>query len=107
MLERIARIEQIAAEGEAVFRASFMHQDTAIRNFEVLGEIIKRLDEALLAQQPQINWRGYMGFRDILIHQYDRVILDIAWESAGDELAVLKTAVQALLDSLPDDEDTP
>jgi uncharacterized protein with HEPN domain len=65
------------------------------------GEIIKRLDESLLAQQPQVNWRGYAGFRDILIHQYDKVILDIVWGSARDERLALK---EALLANLPDDE---
>jgi hypothetical protein len=35
ILERIRRIEQIVSEGETVFRASFMHQDT-IRVFETL-----------------------------------------------------------------------
>lgn len=104
LLERIERIEHIRDAGETVFRGSFLHQDTLIRNFEVLGEIVKRLDEALLAQQPQVNWRGYAGFRDILIHQYDKIILDIVWESAGDELRTLKAAVEALLANLPDDE---
>lgn len=30
ILERIRRIEQVVAEGETVFRASFMHQDSII-----------------------------------------------------------------------------
>lgn len=104
LLERIERIEHVRDAGETVFRGSFLHQDTLIRNFEVLGEIVKQLDESLLAQQPQVNWRGYAGFRDVLIHQYDKVILDIVWESAGDELLMLKAAVEDLLANLEDDE---
>lgn len=61
---------------------------------------MKRLDPTLTAQQPQIRWTGYASFRDILIHQYDKVILDIVWESAQDELVALKTAVEALLQGL-------
>jgi uncharacterized protein with HEPN domain len=37
ILERIERIEHIRAAGETVFRQSFLHQDTLIRNVEVLG----------------------------------------------------------------------
>ena len=100
ILERIARIEQVMSVGESVFKESFMHQDTAIRNFEVIGEIIKRLDSTLLSQQPQVNWRGYMGFRDVLIHQYDKVVIDIVWASGGEELQVLHQAVEFLLAKL-------
>ena len=100
ILERIARIEQVMSVGESLFKESFMHQDTAIRNFEVIGEIIKRLDSTLLSQQPQVNWRGYMGFRDVLIHQYDKVVIDIVWASGGEELQVLRQAVEFLLAKL-------
>ena len=44
ILERINRIEETARQGEATFRQSYMHQDTIIRSFEVIGEIIKRLE---------------------------------------------------------------
>jgi uncharacterized protein with HEPN domain len=68
ILERIERIEEIAAFGEATFRASHMHQDSIIRSFEVIGEIVKRLDAQLLALHPNVIWADYAGFRDVLIH---------------------------------------
>lgn len=104
ILEHIARIEETARQGEATFRQSYMHQDTIIRSFEVIGEIIKRLEPTLLAQQPHIQWADYAGFRDILIHQYDKVLLDIVWESAQSDLAPLRAVVEALLASLPPNE---
>lgn len=48
MLERIERIEQAAAAGQATFRESFIHQDAIIRNYEVIGKIAKRLPDWLL-----------------------------------------------------------
>lgn len=101
LLDRIERIETIAALGEANFRASFVHQDAVIRSFEVIGEIVKRLDPALLTQAAAIDWSDYAGFRDVLIHQYDRVLLEIVWESTQGDLTALKAAVQALLALLP------
>lgn len=97
ILERITRIEEIAAAGEATFRASAMHQDAIIRNFEVIGEIVKRLDEDLLLNHPQVLWADYAGFRDVLIHQYDKVILDVVWESAKNDLAPLRDAINIIL----------
>ncbi len=75
-----------------------MHQDTIIRNFEVIGEIVKRLDPKLTARYPEIHWADYAGFRDILIHQYDKVVLDIVWESVDRDLETLKAAVKKLLE---------
>ncbi len=97
ILERILRIQETAAAGEAVFRTSYMHQDTIIRNFEVIGEIVKRLNPELTARYPEIHWTDYAGFRDILIHQYDKVVLDIVWESVERDLEALKIAVEKLL----------
>jgi uncharacterized protein with HEPN domain len=104
ILERIRRIEVVAAEGEAIFRESFMHQDTLIRSFEVVGEVVKRLDPVLTAHYPDIDWSAYAGFRDVLIHQYDKVILDIVWRSSQRDIAPLKAAIEAILASLSDSE---
>lgn len=103
LLEHIGRIETITLDGKDTFFASTIYQDAVIRNFEVIGEIVKRLAPELKEKQPNIMWADYAGFRDVLIHQYDRVLLDIVWESTENDIQPLKTAVQALLDGLSDD----
>jgi uncharacterized protein with HEPN domain len=42
----------------------------------------------------------------VLIHQYDRVLIDIVWESTQNDIQPLKEAVQALLNSLSDDAES-
>jgi len=106
MLERIARIEQMASAGKVAFVQSFMYQDTIIRNYEVIGEIAKRLPESLLQQTPEVPWSDLKGFRDFLSHNYDRVDLEIVW-NAVQELPALRHAVETLLASLPPETDTP
>jgi uncharacterized protein with HEPN domain len=54
-------------------------QDAAIRNFEIVGEAVKRVSPALHAAHPEIPWADLAGFRDVLIHQYFRVDLEIVW----------------------------
>ncbi|MFQ3672901.1 MAG: HepT-like ribonuclease domain-containing protein [Aggregatilineales bacterium] len=77
LLEYIARLEAIGAIGQDLFFVSVLHQSAAIRNFEVIGEIVKRLPRDLTAMEPDLPWSDYAGFRDVLIHQYDRVLIDI------------------------------
>lgn len=103
VLERIRRIEEVMASGEDIVRTSSMHQDAIMRNFEVIGEIVKRLDPALTTRVPDFPWSRYARFRDLLIHQYDKVILDTVLDSAQNDLTPLKRVVGLLLDQLGTD----
>lgn len=102
ILDRIRRIERYTTDGRAAFLASELHQDGVIRSFEVIGEVVKRLDSTLQAQHPDVAWSDFAGFRDVLIHQYDRVRLDLVWRFAQEDLPALKRAVAALLRDLDD-----
>ena len=103
LLEHIGRIETIVSAGKEAFFTSKVYQDATIRNFEVIGEIVKRLAPELTVQYPNIPWSDYAGFRDVLIHQYDKVLIEIVWESTQHDIHPIKDAVQRLLDTLPTD----
>ncbi len=102
ILDRISRIERYTSRGRQSFLQSQLHQDAVIRSFEVIGEAVKRLDNSLIEQQAQVPWRDFAGFRDVLIHQYERVVLESVWLFAKEDLPILKTAVLALLADLED-----
>lgn len=108
MLHYIGRIEAATVEGKTAFAQSWLIQDAVIRQYEVIGEIAKRLSSELLMTQAAVDWRAIKGFRDYLAHNYDKVDVQIMWD-AVEKLPILKTAVEALLASLPaaDDADTP
>lgn len=48
--------------------------DVICMQFLAAGEALKRFDKlqpgVLAAQFPAIDWRGAMGFRDVIAHQY-------------------------------------
>ena len=102
ILDRIRRIESYTSGGREACLASELLQDGVIRSFEVIGEAVKRLDPPLLAQQPEIAWSDFAGFRDVLIHQYDSVRIDLVWRFAQEDLPTLKQAVTALLRDIQD-----
>jgi uncharacterized protein with HEPN domain len=68
--ECIQRIESYSIEGKSAFLASTMMQDAIIRNFEIIGEATKHLSAEMRQSNPEIQWRGLAGFRDVLIHNY-------------------------------------
>lgn len=46
--------------------------DAVLRNFEVIGEAAKRLDDVYRSAQLAIPWRALAGLRDVLIQQLPR-----------------------------------
>jgi len=100
ILVRIARIEKYVSCGHDQFIRSDLHQDAVIFCFLVIGEAIKQLDDALTASHPHIPWRLYARFRDVLIHQYHKTEIMIAWRVSQEDLPALKTAIVAILASM-------
>jgi uncharacterized protein with HEPN domain len=100
ILECIQKVERFTTEGRSRFFQDVMVQDAVLRNFEVIGEAAKRLDDVYRAAHPQIPWRSLAGLRDVLIHQYNSVDLERVWAIVEGELPGLREAIAALLPPL-------
>jgi uncharacterized protein with HEPN domain len=73
------------------------------RDLEIFGEAARRLSDAFRESHPEIPWRGIIGQRNILAHDYGRILPERVWNTAVDEMADLVAALDALL--APRDED--
>ncbi len=104
ILERIRLIEDFTVDGSEVFLDSVLIQKGVIRCFEVIGEIVKRLSPELTAAHPHIPWRQISGFRDVLIHDYDEIDVEVVWRIVAEDLVPLKQAVAAMLLQIDDAE---
>ena len=61
------------------FEANKTVRHAVVRCIEVIGEATKRISPAFRAEHPEIPWQAMAGMRDRLIHEYDRVDLDVVW----------------------------
>lgn len=100
ILDRIRRIEEYAAVEREQFIVSELREDGVVRCFEVIGEIVKRLDSALTAQYPDVPWKDFAGTLDFLIHRYDEVLAEKLWDYIQEDIPPLKAAVQAMLNAM-------
>lgn len=108
LLDLEIEINAVAAftrDGRDVFMADERTQYAVMMAYARIGEIAKRIPNNLLATQPQAEWTELKGFRDVLLHRYFEIAPERIWE-AVQKLPILRTAVEALLASLPpEDED--
>jgi len=100
IMECIQKIERFTQGGKERFLEDELVQDAVLRNFEVIGEAAKRLDEVYRASHPEIPWRAIAGLRDVLIHQYEGVELERVWVIVEKDLPGLKQSIAGLLPPL-------
>jgi uncharacterized protein with HEPN domain len=98
ILESIALLEgYMKGVTEEQFLHSSEKQDLAIRRLEVIGEAVRNLPEEFCQQHPNIAWNKAMATRNILIHQYFGIDLEIVWDTVKNSLPEFKAQIESLL----------
>ena len=67
------------------------------RNLFVIGEGAKDLPKDLTALAPEIDWKAVKGLRDVLGHEYFRIVPTIVHATVRENLDPLEAAVIKLL----------
>ncbi len=97
ILQSIDRIKTYLADKDyKTFSDDFLTQDAVVRQLEIIGEATKRLSEKLREDNPDVPWSDMAGMRDILIHDYIDVDIDIVWKTASESISELKKLLESL-----------
>lgn len=98
ILESTTRIRgYVEGLNQEQFQADSKTVDAVVRNLEIIGEATKHLPDSIRDANPEVPWRQIAGFRDVLIHNYFIVNLDIVWNVVQAELPSLARHVDAIL----------
>ena len=100
ILRCIARIEEYTAGGRESFFGSHLIQDGVIRNLQTLAESSQQLSEGVKASQPSVDWKGLAGFRNVLVHDYLGVDLELVYRAVEQDVPQLKRACEAAIPAL-------
>lgn len=73
-------------------------QDAVIRRLEIIGEAVKNLPEEFKEKYPDVAWNKAMGTRNILIHHYFGVDLEVVWDTITGSLSQFKEQIESLLE---------
>lgn len=95
-------LEKIAKYSENLTKSKFKEQDMVIdailRNIEVFGEVSRKLPDKFKDQHNYIPWRKIIGLRNIVLHEYSNVDLDIIWDVIKKNIP--KTKIKEIYKSL-------
>ena len=64
--------------------------DAIVRNFEIIGEASKYIPENVKDKFQNVDWKGMVGLRNRIAHEYFGISLAIVWDIIKLELPVLK-----------------
>lgn len=71
--------------------------DAVVRNFEIIGEASKFIPENIKNKRAEIDWKGIIGLRNRIAHEYFGISVPIVWDIIKKELPRLKNQMESIL----------
>ena len=87
-----------AGMDKAAFTADERTIDAVVRNLIVIGEAAGHVPEDVVAANPQIPWARMRGMRNLAVHEYFGIDINVLWDTVVDNLPALLPALRDLLD---------
>lgn len=74
-----------------------------LHRLALLGEACRGVSEELRETHPEVPWRQIIGFRNVVIHEYFGIDLDLAWAIAAEDIEALGAKLNSVVASMPTD----
>lgn len=101
MLDALEKIERYTAGlSHEEFWENDLVADAVVRNLEVIGEAARHVPVEARERFPEVQWRQIVGFRNVVIHEYFAVDLDIVWTVVKHHLPQLRAALKKIFAEL-------
>ena len=103
ILGAIEAIERHATS-ERHFRDEELVQVWTIHHIQIIGEACSSIDRAWREAHDHVQWGAIIGMRQVLVHRYWRVDIDVVWSTVERDLPTLRAQLEALLDEMHEGE---
>jgi len=78
------------------FNKESWDQDAVSRNLEIIGEAANNLDTLFRDEHSEVPWRKIINLRNIIVHDYADIDLEIVWNIITEYLPHVKTEILKL-----------
>ena len=100
ILESIGLIEAYTANMQLDnFKKDRKTIDAVVRNFEIIGEASNNIPETIKQKYYRIDWKGIVGLRNRIAHEYFGISTSVIWYIIEKELSELKAQLKQILDT--------
>lgn len=79
------------------FRADAVMQNAVMHLLTIIGEAARRVSDEYARQHPEVPWRGVVGLRNRLVHEYGEASPDQVWEVVVIDLPALVALIEPLV----------
>ena len=100
ILDAIAAIERYTSQGRQTFDEQELIQVWVVHHLQIIGEAANSLSADLMSQYSEVPWAQIVAFRNLVVHEYFRVSLNLVWAIAQNNLPPLKVSVERMLQEL-------
>ena len=96
MIKAIASIESYTISSFDAFLKDEKTQDAIMFNLIIMGEAANKIPHEFQEKHPEIPWSSIIGTRNVIVHGYDQIKLQIVWDIIQKNLRLLKTDLMEL-----------
>ncbi len=79
ILDAIVAIERYASQGRQAFDEQELIQVWVIHHLQIIGEAASSLSSDLMNRYSSVPWAQIVAFRNVVVHEYFRVSLNLVW----------------------------
>lgn len=97
MLVAISSIKSFNVKDYDSFLVDDKTQDAIMYNLIILGEAANAIPENYRLEHPEIPWPSIIGTRNIIVHGYDQVKLQIVWDILIKDLPSLEKNLRKII----------
>lgn len=100
-IEQIELITSFSARGREAFFNDLLVQSAVLHRLALLGEACRGVSPELREAHPEIPWPQIIGFRNVVIHEYFGIDLELVWAIVAEHIATLGAQLNSVVASLP------
>jgi uncharacterized protein with HEPN domain len=89
-------VEGMDLEG---FESNQMVVDAVLRKLTIIGEAAAGIPEDVRRELPDIPWPEIVAMRNIVVHHYFGVSLQIVWHTVNHDLGPLQNSIRSFLET--------